>query len=70
MSIDEPCIRSAAVLTSHWLAGDMEAVVLLLDEVASLDEAVDLVAGMLLTRGLKPETISSIVRRPYGETAS
>lgn len=69
MSIDEPCIRAAAVLTSHWLADDMEAVVLLLNEVESLDEAVDLVTGMLLTRKLSGEIITSIVRRPYGEAS-
>lgn len=70
MSITEPCIRAAAVLTSHWHAGDMEAVVLLLAEVASQQEAEDLVVGLLLTRDLSPETITSIIRTPYAEEAS
>jgi hypothetical protein len=68
--VTEPCIRAAAVLTSHWLDRDMEAVVLLLAEVTTLDEALDLVTGMLLTRELAPEVITSIIRMPYGEEAS
>jgi hypothetical protein len=48
----------------------MEAVVLLLAEVTTLDEALDLVTGMLLTRELAPEVITSIIRMPYGEEAS
>lgn len=60
MDITEPCIRTAAVLTSHWINRDMEAVVLLLSEVATVDEAVDLVTGMLLTRELSAEALHSI----------
>jgi len=70
LNVSEPCIRAAAVLTSHWLANDIEAVVLLLNEVSTMEEAVDLVTGMLLTRKLPPETITAIVRSPFGEEAS
>lgn len=70
MDIREPCIRQAAVLTSHWITGDMEAVILLLHEVATLDEAVDLATGLLLTRDCSPEILASIIREPFGEEAS
>lgn len=70
MHITDPGIRAAAVLTSHWLANDIEAVVLLLAEVGTLPEAVDLATGLLLTRDLPSETITAIVRAPYAEEAS
>lgn len=60
MGITEPCIVQAAVLTSHWNAGDYAAVALLLAEVTDRAEAVNLVAGMLVTRDLHPEVIASI----------
>jgi hypothetical protein len=60
----EPCIRTAAVLTSHWNAGNVEAVVLLLAGISSLEEAVDIITGMLITRKLDMEVITAIISQP------
>ena len=60
MHITEPCIVQAAVLTSYWNAGDFTSVALLLAEVTDRAEAVNLVAGMLVTRDLMPEAITRI----------
>ena len=58
----EPVIRQAAVLTAHWAARDIEAVVFLLAGIRDKEEAEDLVIALLQLRDKSDSQIARIVR--------
>ena len=59
----DPQTRLAAVLTAHWQAGDIEAVVLLLaEEIGSQQEAEDVLVALLMIRDKPMEEITRIIR--------
>jgi hypothetical protein len=57
----EPSLRQAAVLTQHWTARDIEAVVLLMAEIKDKEEAEDLIVALLMLRGRSMDDIRKII---------
>lgn len=51
MHVPEPSIVTAAALSIHWERGDIEAVVLLMSEIKSQEEAEDIITALLILRG-------------------
>lgn len=67
MHVTEPSIRLAAVLTSHWQARDIEAVILLLKELRREGECrcqdlEDLATALLMMRDMPMDKITWIIR--------
>ena len=59
----DPPTRLAAVLTAHWQAGDIEAVVLLVaEEIKSQQDAEDVLFALLMMRDKPIEEITRIMR--------
>jgi hypothetical protein len=54
-------IRRAAALAVHWDRKDIEAVVLMMTEISSQQEAEDLVTGLLMLRDRTPREIALIL---------
>jgi hypothetical protein len=59
--VAEPAIRQAAVITTHWIARDIEAVIMLMTDIKDRDEAEDLIIALLLLRDRTPDDIRKII---------
>jgi hypothetical protein len=57
----EPALYRAAILLAHWQKADVEAVVLLLAEIITIDDLGDLVVGLLQLHGQPPEAVAKII---------
>jgi hypothetical protein len=60
-AVGEPAIRQAAVLTAHWTARDIEAVIMLMADTMDADELKDLIIALLLVREMTPDEIRKII---------
>lgn len=60
---EEAAIRRAAALLLHWYRNDMQALVMSMSEIASLDEATDVITGLLLLQGRSPEMLADLILR-------
>jgi hypothetical protein len=61
--VDEPCLRTAAQLSLHWIRNDIEAVIYTLSEVDTLDEALDIITSLLLMRDREVPCLEDFLRR-------
>lgn len=50
MHVQEPSVTMAAALMLHWESKDIEAVVVLLSEIGSQEEAEDIITALLMLR--------------------
>jgi hypothetical protein len=51
MHVQEPAVRQAAALVLHWVRKDIEAVVLLMADIAGKEEAEDIIIALLQLHG-------------------
>ena len=63
MHVCDPPVRLAALLTSHWAARDIEAIVLLIsEEIKSQGDAEDVLLALLTMRDKPMDEITRIIR--------
>jgi hypothetical protein len=62
MLAPEPAMRQAAALTVHMERKDIEAVVLMLTDLASQEEAEDVIVALLLLRGRSDEDVRGLIQ--------
>jgi len=62
MQLAGPTLRQAAALTLHWERGDIEAVVVMVSDIESQDEAEDLIMALLMLRSRSITEIQRVVQ--------